>query len=83
MYEPQGTSKKYLYVFFFSAVLFIYGFLIYTRPLIIQSACSDMALKTSNLSKNFGLDPESDYDYLKAKCIQESLTTNHKLISWK
>ncbi len=83
MYEPRGASKKYLYIFFFSAVLFMYGFLIYSRPLIIQSACSDMALKTSSLTRTYTIDPESDFDVLKAKCVQTSLASSRQLIPWK
>ena len=77
MYEPEGKSKAYLYIFFFSAVLVLAGIVVYTRPLVVQSACSDMSLKMTGLSRNydFNLDPNSSYDYLKAKCLSDTLSS--------
>lgn len=71
MYQPDSSSKKYLYVFFFTAVLFAYGAYIATRPLVIDAECSEIALQTSGLTKSFRYDPISDYDLNKVNCINE------------
>ena len=74
IYQPDRKSKVYFYVFIFSATVLGFGFYIYSRPLTIDSECSEMAQKTTGLTKNFEYDPFGDYDYQKAKCLEEVLS---------
>ena len=73
MYKPQGSSKMYMYIFFFASVLLTWAIYAYTRPLVVENVCSDVSLKTSSLS-SFTYDPYADFDYTKAKCIDNVLS---------
>jgi hypothetical protein len=75
IYKPEKKSKIFFYVFFFATVLLGWGIYIYTRPLVVESACSEVALKTTGLSGSFKYDPLSDYDQTKAKCMQDVLSS--------
>lgn len=74
MYKPEKKSRVYFYVFFFTAVILSWGIYIYTRPLVVESACSEISEKTSNMTGGFNYDPLADYDQAKAKCLNDVLS---------
>jgi hypothetical protein len=78
MYQPDKKSKLYLYIVFFSAVFLAVGAFINFRALEVQNGCSEMALKTSGLTKDFKFDPYSSYDYTKAQCESGVLSATSK-----
>lgn len=68
MYEPDKKSRFYLYIVFFSAVSIAVAAYYNFRSLEIDNQCSNIALKTSGLTKDFKVDPYSSFDYVKAQC---------------
>ena len=77
IYQPDRKSKGYIYIIFFSAVAFAWSVYIYSRPLVVASACSEIALNTSGLTKSFKYDPLADYDQVKANCLQDVLSSEN------
>lgn len=73
MYKPEGRSKAYIYVVFFTAVFIAVGAYYNFRSLEIQNECGQMALKTAGLTKDFRFDPYGSYDYVKAQCESDVL----------
>ena len=77
MYKPDKKSRVYLYIIFIVASLIGWVFFLYSRPLITETACSEMASKVSAFSsKRYDIDPESNFDSVKAKCIDEGLSSD-------
>jgi len=74
MYRPE--SKNGLYIFLIASLALIIGwiFLYQYRPVLIEANCSDVAASSTNLfGKNQNiLDPNYDYNYLKAKCLEDA-----------
>jgi hypothetical protein len=75
IYQPESQSKAYLYIVFFTAVFLAITAYYNFRFLEIQNQCSEIALKTSNLTRSFKFDPESEYDFIKANCEYDVLSS--------
>lgn len=77
MYKPDRKSRIYLYVIFIVASLVGWFFFIYSKPLITETACSEIASKSTYfVSKRYQLDPENSYENIKSRCLEESLSKN-------
>lgn len=78
MYKPDKQSKAFIYVVFFTAVFLAVGAYYNFRSLKIQNECSEIALRTSGLTKDFKFDPYGSYDYVKAVCESEVLAASNE-----
>ena len=78
IYETEKNSRFFLYSLVVSAFAIGVFFYVYTRPLAIEAECSEIASKTSGLTKSFGYDPLSDYDQTKTNCISKTLDNGNK-----
>jgi len=76
MYKPDKQSKAYIYIVFFSAAFIAIAAYYNYQSLRVQNQCTDIALKTAGLTKQFKYDPYSSFDYVKAVCESEVLSSS-------
>ncbi len=74
MYQPEKKSKILFYFLFIFVVAVGWVIYAFTRPLAVESACSEISQKTTDLTNSFNYDPLSDYSQSKAKCMEEVLS---------
>ena len=75
MYQTNNSSQFFMTLFFLTALAIGYGMYIYMQPLRIEAECSELALKTSGLTKSFRYDPVTDYDLNKNECLENALAS--------
>jgi hypothetical protein len=58
-----------------------WGIFIYYSPIITETNCSEIASKSSSIltSENSKYYPSTDYDNIKAKCMEESFANKNLL----
>ena len=74
-YENQGKGKIYFLVLFLVASLIGWFFIIYYKPILIETGCSNIAEKSSNIlspKNNVIYSNDYSFDELKSSCIRES-----------
>jgi len=71
VYEPDHTSKFYLFLIAAFASLIGWAFFTFYRPVIIEAGCSDIAANSANyFSKNKkDIDAQYEYENIKARCL--------------
>jgi hypothetical protein len=72
MYKPKKDSSFYMLVFLAVCSLATWAFLKFYRPVMVEAACSEMALRSSSGGSQL-LEiyyPDADYDTLKANCLE-------------
>ena len=80
----RTSSKLGFYSWFMIGLILIFcawGLVIYYKPVITESGCSEMAAQSSSIYYKNKLDlyPDLNYDTLKAKCLEESTKIGREL----
>ncbi|KKQ35762.1 MAG: hypothetical protein US53_C0071G0004 [Candidatus Woesebacteria bacterium GW2011_GWA1_37_7] len=77
IYETPKKSKVYLFAVAAFASLIGWAYMNFYKPQVIEASCSEIAVKSSNLfrSNNNLLEPSYTYEYLKAKCMDDSFSS--------
>jgi hypothetical protein len=67
-------SKLFLLFFAFSALVLAWGVWTNYRPSIILASCSDIAYKSSSISKRYSIldDTENKYDVYLEGCLHDA-----------
>ena len=75
MHKPDKVSRTYLYIVFITASLIGWITFLYSRPLIVETACSEIASRSKTFSsKQMILNPDNTYENLKLRCMNNSLS---------
>ena len=72
---PKQADYHFLFIAFIFATIIGWAFLTLLRPMVIDTGCSEIAERSSSIfvKRQKSYFENYDFDYLKAKCMDEAL----------